>query len=206
MIKLERVREKEAVSRGLRGDELRKKELALFKKRRDQGDSLEFTRGYWKPAKKQLQKEASNKCAYCESKVKTTAHGDVDHFRPKSRYWWLAYCYDNFTFTCQICNQVHKGDAFPIDAERMAGPDINHGTRDGELEAMVGAFAPDPLNNREDALPLATFEQRCADEKPRLLNPYLRPRIPVQMGSRFRASGGGGGGRGRSHPRPAASV
>ncbi len=156
MIKLARVREKEAVARGLRGSALRKKELALFKERRARGDSLKFKRGYWKAAKMQLQKEARGKCAYCESTVKTIAHGDVDHFRPKSRYWWLAYCYDNFAFTCQLCNQI-KSNAFPIDAEKMAGPDIDHEIRDEELEALVGKFAPDPLNNPEDALPLSIF-------------------------------------------------
>ena len=54
------------------------------------------------------------KCAYCESPTDTVAHGDVEHYRPKSKYWWLAYCYDNYLYACQICNQVHKGDEFPV--------------------------------------------------------------------------------------------
>ena len=70
----------------------------------------------WKAAKPQLKLETGGKCAYCESPTDTVAHGDVEHFRPKSKYWWLAYCYDNYLYACQICNQVHKGDEFPIHA------------------------------------------------------------------------------------------
>ena len=42
------------------------------------------------------------------------AYGDVEHFRPKSKYWWLAYCYENYLYSCQMCNQRYKKAEFPI--------------------------------------------------------------------------------------------
>ncbi|MFY2561255.1 hypothetical protein ACN469_26885 [Corallococcus terminator] len=65
------------------------------------------------------------KCAFCESKVKYLAHGDVEHFRPKAGYeqgygfnldgyFWEAYAWDNLYFSCQVCNQIHKKNKFPV--------------------------------------------------------------------------------------------
>lgn len=67
------------------------------------------------------------KCAFCESQVTHIAYGDVEHFRPKggfcqlptdspSRpgYYWLAYEWGNLLFACQLCNQRHKKNEFPL--------------------------------------------------------------------------------------------
>jgi len=67
------------------------------------------------------------KCCFCESKVPHVSHGDVEHFRPKAGfqqlvtdklgrpgYYWLAYDWDNLFFCCQICNQRHKKNLFPL--------------------------------------------------------------------------------------------
>ncbi len=58
------------------------------------------------------------------------AHGDVEHFRPKTAYfidddptlvypgyYWLAYDYSNLFFACQICNQTFKKNYFPVEDE-----------------------------------------------------------------------------------------
>jgi uncharacterized protein (TIGR02646 family) len=66
------------------------------------------------------------KCCYCEAQFDHAAHGDVEHFRPKAGwvqgserlnkpgYYWLAYDWDNLLFSCQICNQSHKRNRFPL--------------------------------------------------------------------------------------------
>jgi hypothetical protein len=39
----------------------------------------------------------------------------VEHFRPASRYWWLAFTWDNLLFSCRNCNQSPaKLDKFPL--------------------------------------------------------------------------------------------
>ena len=65
------------------------------------------------------------KCAFCESKFTHVAYGDVEHFRPKAAveengtlrrpgYFWLTYDWRNLYASCQICNQRHKRNAFPV--------------------------------------------------------------------------------------------
>lgn len=50
------------------------------------------------------------KCAYCEQRVEQF---HVEHYRPKTIYFWLAYSWDNLLLACVTCNQL-KLDSFPI--------------------------------------------------------------------------------------------
>lgn len=52
------------------------------------------------------------KCCYCEGKYER-GFSDVEHFRPKAAYWWLAYRFDNLYFACSSCNRPKK-DRFPL--------------------------------------------------------------------------------------------
>ena len=47
-------------------------------------------------------------CAYCEE----LCRGEVDHFRPKSRYPELVYSWSNWLFACHDCNHA-KLDKWP---------------------------------------------------------------------------------------------
>ena len=47
-------------------------------------------------------------CAYCEERRR----GEVDHFRPKSRYPDLVYAWSNWLFACHDCNHA-KGEKWP---------------------------------------------------------------------------------------------
>ena len=114
MTRIERQRTAAAIPPAFRGAGRVAKSLELIQGRA--AGTLEFNATVWKAAKAQLKRETGGKCAYCESPTDTVAHGDVEHYRPKSKYWWLAYCYDNYLYACQICNQVHKGDEFPVHA------------------------------------------------------------------------------------------
>lgn len=170
MIKLTRTRTAQAVPRGLRGTYRIQKEQLLLRGKRD--NALEFKPHYWKPAKAQLRQESGGKCAYCEADTQVVAYGDVEHFRPKSRYWWLAYCYDNYLYVCQICNSQFKKDHFPISGVPMPEPTVNANTTDEDLRQMAGKLAPDPLHD-EQGMPMATFLEQDRQEKPDLVNPYF---------------------------------
>ena len=50
------------------------------------------------------------KCAFCEQKIEA-AH--IEHFRPKSIYYWLAYSWDNLLYICPTCN-TKKSDSFEV--------------------------------------------------------------------------------------------
>src|SRR5215216_234689 len=53
-------------------------------------------------------------CAYCQSNLPQNDAGDVEHFRPKSSYWWLAYSFTNYFLSCGTCNRVRKREKFPL--------------------------------------------------------------------------------------------
>jgi 5-methylcytosine-specific restriction endonuclease McrA len=182
MIQLHRDRERHAVDGklaylipgGLRGHYLRRKNRLLLEHRRRQGDfgSGDFKKGYWKPAKEALRTEAHGKCAYCEAPTQVVAHGDVEHYRPKSRYWWLAYCYDNYLYACQVCNQVYKVDNFPIQGHPLPAPEIDGLSTDQDLDHWQSRLCPDPVNVG-DGYTLAQHLDDHRAEGPLLLHPYF---------------------------------
>ena len=174
MIKLERVRTRSAIPRSLRGNYLKKKLRLLIRQeikyQSDQIDDRDFKTNYWKAAKNQLIAETHQKCAYCEADTRVVAHGDVEHYRPKSKYWWLAYCYDNFLFSCQICNQTYKGKEFPFSGHPFTGPDVA-GLSENEIEDLILQIAPEPLDDDHD-LKITGLENHHFAEDPHLINPY----------------------------------
>lgn len=94
----------------------------------------------WSSIKAELKQLSHEKCWYCETFTDRTS-GDVDHHRPKNEvqdcpehpgYWWLAFEWRNFRYSCEFCNRRRtdpitqfvggKGTYFPLlDAkERIA--------------------------------------------------------------------------------------
>jgi hypothetical protein len=63
----------------------------------------------------------------------------------------MAYCYDNYLYACQICNETYKGDHFPVHGRKleldppMPSPFPLDATK-AELERLT-TIAPDPLND-----------------------------------------------------------
>lgn len=170
MIRLERVRTQSAIPAAFRGEKRILKALSLLVAA---GADREFDSRHWKGAKKQLKKETAGKCAYCEAPTDVVAHGDVEHFRPKSVYWWLAYCYDNYLYSCQICNQTFKSDHFPLreGGTTIPEPTPPAGADDAQKREFARRFAPDPLDETEGQ-PWTEFTALCAGEGCLLLNPY----------------------------------
>lgn len=61
--------------------------------------------------KDSLYEEFSKKCCYCEKKL-YDQDKHIEHYRPKSIYYWECYSYDNLLLSCSNCNR-HKGVQFP---------------------------------------------------------------------------------------------
>lgn len=87
--------------------------------------SKDFEGKYWRKddVKQALFEMHSGKCCYCERKRDKKREPDVEHFRPKAGvtedadhpgYWWLAYDWENYFFSCKKCNQEHKKTQFPL--------------------------------------------------------------------------------------------
>ena len=178
MTKLERIRTAAAIPPAFRGSGRISRSLELIEGRI--AGTLEFKSNVWKAAKKQLKLETGGKCAYCESPTDTVAHGDVEHFRPKSKYWWLAYCYDNYLYSCQICNEVHKGDEFPIHATTgaWAGPTLPAPPVPAALATLAETLTPDALDPTAGHA-LADFLVSAGKEKAGLVDPYITDPDPL---------------------------
>ena len=109
--------------------ELEQKLLAGLKLRSEDFPS------YWlNPAVREaLWKLHHGKCCYCERKREIKRESDIEHYRPKSAvseasdhpgYWWLAYEWSNYLYSCKPCNETHKRNFFPLldGSPRATGP------------------------------------------------------------------------------------
>lgn len=176
MIPLFRLRTAKAIKAKYRGEEKREKEIELIKAQLERlkgsKEKIEFDTTFWKLSKAQLKKESFGKCAYCEANTEVVAHGDVEHYRPKSIYWWLAYTYDNYLYACQICNQIYKSDNFPINGVRFPEPQISVNSTEDEITLLVKNISPDPIDVDVNYT-LQTYLQKHHDEQAYLLNPYF---------------------------------
>lgn len=173
MIALTRIRNSDAVIRSFRGDKPRERLVDLMKEVRAKlvaGEEvkLEFP-SKWSNTKDQLLAETHDKCAYCETPTRVVAFGDVEHYRPKSVYWWLAYCYDNYLASCAVCNQRFKGKKFEHAGPMMPAPPVEAAMTDEEIEEIAKTAIPDPLIDDD----VAIFEEAHRTEKPLIPNPYI---------------------------------
>jgi hypothetical protein len=171
--RLERIRTAASIPAAFRGPGRVAKSLELVEARAG-GGTIAFKSSVWKAAKPQLKLETGGKCAYCESPTDTVAHGDVEHFRPKSKYWWLAYCYDNYLYSCQICNEVHKKDEFPVHATSgaWAGPTLPAPASPAAFALLAETLTPDALDLAAGHA-LADFLIAAGKEKAGLVDPYI---------------------------------
>lgn len=172
MIKLERNINQADIPSSFTSNGKRGRELHLLKEVRNKLINPKYKIKYqdWGATKKNLLNESKDKCAYCESNFPTVAYGDVEHFRPKSKYWWLAYCYVNYLASCQLCNQKYKRDKFPINGNKLIEPvNITSQSSDLELQSHAGNLAPDPFSRQQ----LAQFEIEHNNEIPLLIDPYF---------------------------------
>jgi len=101
----------------------------------------------WGELKDILSELSHHKCWYCESRENRSDNA-VDHYRPKNRvaesvseegYWWLAFNWRNYRYSCTFCNSLRKDkqtgqtggkqDHFPLFNEEKRVTD-----REGDLD------------------------------------------------------------------------
>lgn len=63
--------------------------------------------------RQQLIADQHSKCAYCEAII-AKEYNDVEHFRPKSIYYWLGHDWSNLLYSCNVCNRTFKKNQFPL--------------------------------------------------------------------------------------------
>lgn len=92
---------------------LRVSRLAQARAALQQGNALEL-QGY-DLVKRDLAAMQHDKCCYCEQLQEGSKYRDVEHYRPKSLYWWLTWTWENLLFACNDCNRTYKRDQFPLE-------------------------------------------------------------------------------------------
>ena len=92
----------------------------------------------------QLCEDQHYKCAYCESRI-TKMYNDVEHYRPKSIYYWLGYDWNNLLYACDLCNRTFKNNSFPLkdEAKKVTTP----GNLSGEEPLIINPADEDPANH-----------------------------------------------------------
>lgn len=122
----------------------------------------------WSDLKEILMTHSETKCWYCES-TNVGADNAVDHFRPKNSvkleggkthggYWWLAFDWENYRFSCSFCNSIHSGPDGPA-GKQDHFPLVKEETRVWDETGRISEELPvllDPLN-ADDCL-LLTFD------------------------------------------------
>ena len=148
--------------------ELLKNEILRQKK---QLEKHSFASHRWKEAKPQLIRETNGRCAYCEVRFNAVAYGDVEHYRPKKNYWWLAYSYDNYLPSCQLCNQKFKKDKFPVKYKALTPPKISKNYTSAKLKTLAGKITPNPIDI-DSGYSYDLFYKDYFKERPYCINPY----------------------------------
>ena len=91
----------------------------------------------------QLMCDQHDKCAYCETPI-TKCYNDVEHFRPKTTYYWLGHNWRNLLYSCDLCNRTYKKDKFPLSNESqrdLANKDISR-----ENPLIINPYEENPLD------------------------------------------------------------
>lgn len=118
----------------------------------------------WRDYRDDLSDVQHDKCAYCECDFSAGYPGAVEHYRPKTEwrelkmtsggqvptfergkshkpgYWWLAFDYDNYVYSCGSCNGA-KANYFPVEGYR---PKLREGSHNTEAPRLLNPYVDDP--------------------------------------------------------------
>lgn len=93
--------------------------------------------------KERLWLDQHKKCAYCERK-RDIGEGDVEHYRPKAIYYWLAYDWTNLLYSCKTCNVSYKRSHFPLIDESKRS--IESQDCANETPALINPYYENPAD------------------------------------------------------------
>lgn len=68
----------------------------------------------WTELKEIFHEKQEMRCAICEKELNDVYSQDIEHYRPKTHYWWIAYDPSNYYLSCGECNRSYKKTHFPL--------------------------------------------------------------------------------------------
>lgn len=107
-----------------------------------------YLENVWSELKSQFRDKQNFRCAICENEItlRSDSSIDVEHYRYKNHYWWLAYNPQNYYLCCDDCNRVYKGEKFPLDGGESSR--VTYDTRKEigrEVPLLLNLFQENPL-------------------------------------------------------------
>lgn len=121
-----------------------------------------------------LRASCGRACAYCCDLVGRTGE-DVEHYRPKNLYWFLAYSPANYVSSCRRCNSSRKINRFPL-AKGAVQADSVDGLR-GEHRLLLDPVADDVERAMAIELVSKRYEWQVVPDAP----PQLRTRAATTI-------------------------
>lgn len=77
--------------------------------------------GYNLPAVREaLLRAQGSHCAYCSTMQVERDGTHLEHYRPRSLYWWLSWTWENLWLACNACQR--KSNAFEVTPARLPAP------------------------------------------------------------------------------------
>lgn len=147
----------------------------------------------WKDLAPYLARLRKDKCWYSESK-NSGSDKDVEHFRPKNAvseapdhegYWWLAFDWRNYRYSCQWCNQRRvdtingtdggKWDYFPVGLGSFRAQQEEDNCDDEEIELL------DPIDPHDWKLLTFRLDGKPVPAKPSGTREYVRAEVSIQL-------------------------
>ena len=104
------------IPKSLQGKTTNKRRNEIIENKSFKNFSVFRNRYKAKDVKEKLLEIYHHKCAYCEQ-YEENLH--VEHYRPVSTYYWLAYSWDNLLLACFSCNSMYKSDKFAIEGSKV---------------------------------------------------------------------------------------
>lgn len=145
----------------------------------------------WKDLASKLGDLSNYKCWYSESK-NSGSDKDVDHFRPKGSvaedpnhegYWWLAFDWLNYRYSCTWCNQRRvdienctdggKWDHFPLSLGSFRAMKEGDDHNDEDVELL------DPIDPHDWKLLTFRSDGQPTPSKPEGTREYCRAKVSI---------------------------
>ncbi len=125
---------------------------------------------FWSKIRAQIRSDARilyemfhGKCAFCESFMEHVSHAHIEHYRPKAKFSYLAFAWDNWLLSCGRCNDT-KWTHFP-DCNGIPCL-IDPASEDPELHIEFSGYVPAPLTQRgEQTIKLIGLERSPLEEE-----------------------------------------
>ncbi len=126
-----------------------KRVLALYARAGKKPPKVEFAAYRHKKLKAVLETLFHSRCAYCEGIYGVTGSMEVEHYRPKSVYYWLAADWANLLPSCNLCNNG-KRSKFPLKDPRSQAH--RRGQERREFPLLLNPSDPRPSRRPEKHL------------------------------------------------------